>query len=112
MMAEMQREIDIEREGMKRMETQIKQLERGGISRRLTSLETVSSRKKKRRISELSSKAQKTLWFSETFGFHHESLHVTDDHANRYNISLKQDSQPTNFQATTPVSSGPATKHY
>lgn len=112
MMEELQREIDIEKEGNKRMETQIKQLERGGVSRRLTSLEAVSGRQKKRRISEFSSKAQKALWFSEAFGFHPDSMHVTDDHANRYNIALKQDSQPTNIQATTQVSSGPATKHY
>ncbi|CAB4014673.1 Hypothetical predicted protein, partial [Paramuricea clavata] len=92
MVEEMESEIDKEKENSKKMNAEIKKLKRldGRVTHKLTPLETVSNKQRKRRISEFSSNAQKALWFSEAFGFHLDTMLVTDDHANRYKIPLRE----------------------
>jgi hypothetical protein len=115
MVEEMQGEIYKEKENNKKMNAEIKKLKRldGRVTHKVTPLETVSNKQRKRRISEFSSNAKKALWFSEAFGFHLETMLVTDDHANRYKISLRETNAQVNVPAQIPVQepSGCA-KHY
>jgi hypothetical protein len=115
MVEEMESEIDKGKENSKKMNVEIKKLKRldGRVTHKLTPLETVSNKQRKRRISEFSSNAQKALWFSEAFGFHLDTMLVTDDHANRYKIPLRETNAQVNVPAQIPVQepSGCA-KHY